>query len=227
MTFAHSIRPLLRTLITGMVGAGAFAGLVAPATAEHRAPCIPGTQRPICTIWSGKVTFVADGDTVEAAGRRGVTTRSDPADGDPGDGAEAATAPTLVSAEGNATRSRRPRGSPISSQPGIAGFGSPRRIRTAGPALGSGGRSARRSTGAWSTSRRRSSPRAMLCGCPTPSSTRGTVAIESSRSRRRPIASTSGTATPAGRARVTRTSCGCGSSGMPTARMGRTSTASG
>lgn len=67
MTPAASIRPLLRALFAALVAAGAFVALASPAQAVRRGPCIPGTQRPTCTIWSGKVTFVADGDTVEAA----------------------------------------------------------------------------------------------------------------------------------------------------------------
>lgn len=40
----------------------------ATAAAEWRAPCTPGKpDRPTCTWWNAKVTFVADGDTVRAA----------------------------------------------------------------------------------------------------------------------------------------------------------------
>jgi endonuclease YncB( thermonuclease family) len=47
--------------------------LLAPAaaSASWSAPCVPGTASPSCTWWSGKVTFVDDGDTVDVrvAGR--------------------------------------------------------------------------------------------------------------------------------------------------------------
>jgi endonuclease YncB( thermonuclease family) len=34
------------------------------ARAAWRAPCVPGTQRPTCTWWQARTTFVADGDTI-------------------------------------------------------------------------------------------------------------------------------------------------------------------
>jgi endonuclease YncB( thermonuclease family) len=38
---------------------------VAPAAqAETRGPCLPGTEKPLCHFWTGKTTFVADGDTI-------------------------------------------------------------------------------------------------------------------------------------------------------------------
>ena len=41
--------------------------LAAPsaASAARTGPCIPGHSRPVCTIWTGKVTFVDDGDTID------------------------------------------------------------------------------------------------------------------------------------------------------------------
>jgi endonuclease YncB( thermonuclease family) len=42
-------------------------GLVAAPAADAywKAPCIAGTNRPVCYFWTGKVTFVADGDTID------------------------------------------------------------------------------------------------------------------------------------------------------------------
>lgn len=40
-------------------------GLTSAAQAAGKRPCIPGTRGPKCTIWKAKVTFVADGDTIE------------------------------------------------------------------------------------------------------------------------------------------------------------------
>ena len=40
----------------------AFAAWAAPASASA-GPCLPGG--PLCTFWTGKVTFVADGDTID------------------------------------------------------------------------------------------------------------------------------------------------------------------
>ena len=45
--------------------AAAFALVVAPrADAYWKGPCIKGTTKPTCYFWKGKVTFVADGDTI-------------------------------------------------------------------------------------------------------------------------------------------------------------------
>jgi endonuclease YncB( thermonuclease family) len=54
-------RLLLSTLLA--------AALLLPASAQaaHRAPCTPGaTGGPTCTWWDAKVTFIADGDTIDA-----------------------------------------------------------------------------------------------------------------------------------------------------------------
>lgn len=65
----------MRRLATVLVTLGA---LLAPATAraDTIGPCRPGHPGPRCHLWSGKVTFLADGDTVEVAirgvGRRRV-----------------------------------------------------------------------------------------------------------------------------------------------------------
>jgi endonuclease YncB( thermonuclease family) len=37
----------------------------APADAARKEPCILGTQTPICSVWTGKVTYVDDGDTID------------------------------------------------------------------------------------------------------------------------------------------------------------------
>jgi endonuclease YncB( thermonuclease family) len=44
--------------------AAASASAPASAPAASRGPCVPGTSGPQCTIWTGKVTFVDDGDTI-------------------------------------------------------------------------------------------------------------------------------------------------------------------
>jgi micrococcal nuclease len=53
------VRFLLATLIV-------FAAWAAPASASV-GPCLPGgsPNGPLCTFWTGKVTFVADGDTID------------------------------------------------------------------------------------------------------------------------------------------------------------------
>jgi micrococcal nuclease len=52
------IRPLIAAVVTT---ASAF--LAAPASAATVGPCFPGG--PQCTFWTGKVTLVADGDTID------------------------------------------------------------------------------------------------------------------------------------------------------------------
>jgi endonuclease YncB( thermonuclease family) len=59
------MRPLLRIFITAVAAAGALAGIASTASAARRGPCIPGTHAPMCSYWTAKVTFVADGDTIE------------------------------------------------------------------------------------------------------------------------------------------------------------------
>ncbi len=39
--------------------------LLAPPAQAATAPCVPGTTEPICHVVTGKVTFVADGDTLD------------------------------------------------------------------------------------------------------------------------------------------------------------------
>ncbi len=56
---------LLAPLVTAVL-AGALALVAAPgAAALSTAPCIPGTSKPVCYVSKGKVTFVADGDTLD------------------------------------------------------------------------------------------------------------------------------------------------------------------
>ena len=57
-----------RTVLFLLVSALAAAGvLTAPARADAywKAPCLSGTKRPVCYFWTGKATFVADGDTID------------------------------------------------------------------------------------------------------------------------------------------------------------------
>src|SRR3954454_13145071 len=42
----------------------AFLALPPAALAVRTGGCIPGQSHPVCDIWTGKVTFVGDGDTV-------------------------------------------------------------------------------------------------------------------------------------------------------------------
>src|SRR4051794_39193692 len=54
---------LLLLLAAGLVLVPAAFG--APdAEAASRGPCVAGTKAPLCHFWTGKVTFVADGDTI-------------------------------------------------------------------------------------------------------------------------------------------------------------------
>jgi endonuclease YncB( thermonuclease family) len=56
----------LPVAVLGVVVAAAFALIAAPqADAYWKAPCVAGTQRPVCFFWKGKVTSVADGDTID------------------------------------------------------------------------------------------------------------------------------------------------------------------
>jgi endonuclease YncB( thermonuclease family) len=48
----------LSLLIAGVVLA------LPPAASARTGNCVPGQPRPVCHIWTGKVTFVADGDTM-------------------------------------------------------------------------------------------------------------------------------------------------------------------
>lgn len=51
-----------------------LAPLPATARAERSGRCLPAHASPRCRLWSGRVTFIADGDTVDVA-IRGVGTR--------------------------------------------------------------------------------------------------------------------------------------------------------
>jgi endonuclease YncB( thermonuclease family) len=53
----------MRALILVLISAALLA-VPAAASAAETGPCIPGQSRPICVIWTGKVTFVGDGDTL-------------------------------------------------------------------------------------------------------------------------------------------------------------------
>lgn len=60
----------LAVLLAVLTGVGAGVGGFAVAAAAT-APCVPGTSVPRCQVWTGTVTFVDDGDTldVRVAGR--------------------------------------------------------------------------------------------------------------------------------------------------------------
>lgn len=56
---------MLRTLLATLLAAAGVLLLVSPAAqAASRGPCVPGTAGPACHFWTGKATFVADGDTI-------------------------------------------------------------------------------------------------------------------------------------------------------------------
>jgi endonuclease YncB( thermonuclease family) len=57
---------LLVPALTALVAIVACAAVAPAAEARStwRAPCVPGAKRPLCTFWSAKVVFVADGDTI-------------------------------------------------------------------------------------------------------------------------------------------------------------------
>ena len=57
----RSIRRGLLPLLLALVVAGPAAS---PAHAVTKAPCVPGTTRPVCLFWDAKVKFIADGDTI-------------------------------------------------------------------------------------------------------------------------------------------------------------------
>src|SRR5688572_33460334 len=53
----------LARLILGLLVLALAAG-PASAASERRVPCIPGEDKPVCHVWTGKVKPVDDGDTV-------------------------------------------------------------------------------------------------------------------------------------------------------------------
>jgi endonuclease YncB( thermonuclease family) len=59
------MHPAFRSLVTAIVAAAALAALGSTAEAARSGACLPGTGGPTCTFWTAKVTFVADGDTIE------------------------------------------------------------------------------------------------------------------------------------------------------------------
>lgn len=59
------MRSLLHAYIAAAVAAAAVGGVASTAQATSERPCIAGKSHPTCTIWTGKVTFVADGDTID------------------------------------------------------------------------------------------------------------------------------------------------------------------
>ncbi len=61
----NSMRPLLLGLL-----ALALSAALAPAALARTGPCVPGTREPVCDVWTGKVTSVADGDTLDVDLRR-------------------------------------------------------------------------------------------------------------------------------------------------------------
>ena len=58
-------------ILLALVAAAVLLVLPAAAPASWRAPCVPGTQRPLCTWWQARTAFVADGDTIRVRPRGG------------------------------------------------------------------------------------------------------------------------------------------------------------
>jgi endonuclease YncB( thermonuclease family) len=54
----------MRRLLSALAVAALMALAAAPAQAETTGPCGVGAQSPTCHFWTGKVTFIGDGDTV-------------------------------------------------------------------------------------------------------------------------------------------------------------------
>ncbi|AGZ41829.1 lamin tail domain-containing protein [Actinoplanes friuliensis] len=72
------LRRLAALSVAGVLAAGSLvAGPAAPAVAAS-APCLPDGTGPVCQVWTGKVTYVNDGDTmsVDLAGDGTSTPRS-------------------------------------------------------------------------------------------------------------------------------------------------------
>ena len=91
------------------------AGAAAQAAEARTGLCLPPAQAQICNVWSGKVTFIGDGDTVyvDIAGdgqRSSLPVRLTGIN---------TTEQTVYSS----TRSRRPRGSSSCSGPTASGCG--------------------------------------------------------------------------------------------------------
>jgi endonuclease YncB( thermonuclease family) len=57
---------MLRCLRPSLIAAAGTLALTTPGVAEGawKGPCVRGQAKPICVFWKGKVTFVADGDTI-------------------------------------------------------------------------------------------------------------------------------------------------------------------
>jgi endonuclease YncB( thermonuclease family) len=62
----RELRRLRRLPIAFLVAVAVAASPAAAADAARRAPCVPGTNGPMCHVWVARVTFVADGDTIRA-----------------------------------------------------------------------------------------------------------------------------------------------------------------
>jgi endonuclease YncB( thermonuclease family) len=57
-------RRMRRVLVISVAAWGA-AVLVPGSASAAKGPCVAGKKRPICHFWTGRVTFVADGDTLD------------------------------------------------------------------------------------------------------------------------------------------------------------------
>jgi hypothetical protein len=54
---------MLRRLVTVLAAAAALV-TTAAAPASAATPCRAGTKSPLCQVWTGKVAWVPDGDTL-------------------------------------------------------------------------------------------------------------------------------------------------------------------
>jgi endonuclease YncB( thermonuclease family) len=55
----------MRRSLLALLAALASLVLAPAAHAATKGPCVPGQAKPVCHFWTGKVTFVSDGDTID------------------------------------------------------------------------------------------------------------------------------------------------------------------
>ena len=183
----------LRRLALPLAIAAAVLACAPTASAARRAPCIPGTKKPVCHIWTGKVKAVDDGDTVNVRikGSRGqskIRLTGIQAMELHKYGKRAGRAGECTAVEATELLERTIRR-------GKSKAGSRRSSRAASPASARGcaARSRSRSAAVGSIRRRRSCARDWRCGSRTRPSGCGTVSTRSSPRRRRERESASGT----------------------------------
>lgn len=63
MPITRLVGSLSRIGLAAACAAGTL--VIAPTAAAAVRPCVPGTERPVCHVWTGKVVSVGDGDTID------------------------------------------------------------------------------------------------------------------------------------------------------------------